>query len=747
MGIIRRVQLASDPSCSGVSALLRLLEVSPVYASIRLGNMIAAAIRRLAPPRLRPFPPAPQSKGISVVIPERGNPGLLGECLTSVEQALAEIEEPAEVIVVVNGSDPADYEGLRSAHGAVCWLFFAEPLGFSGAVRRGVVGARHDWVYLLNSDMLVDPGALRELLPWRAPHVFALASQIFMRDTARRREESGWADFRIERGCVEIFDAQPEDSETTRGSLYAGGGSSLFQRRLLLEIMGKREPYHPFYWDDVEWGVAAWKRGYECLFCPKSTVRHTHRATVAKFYAAGEVEHTFRRNACQFQLRNLEALGSPRALCRRMLGLDRGSFRIVASPRNLSAALLRRVRSARLPFNDRCLLYVRHKYYSVPPGAAAAKPVVLVASPFGLFPPAHGGAVRLNELLGRLGGSFSVVLLSDEAGTYGRESLPYFKRLASVHLIAGRPEAAPGGGDRARIAAHSHDGMQEALERLAACWRPAVVQVEYLELAGLRRPRGRRAPWLLTLHDVPLPAGGAGETIEDRYKRALIRRFDRVVVCSAEDERLLGGGRSALVPNGGRVNDGLYNPSPDSGVLLFAGAFRYRPNLSGIREFLEKVYPALKEEFPAAELWVLGGRDAVRDVEGIACFSQAGVCVFDYVEDVRPYLQRCAVTINPQVDIRGSSIKVMESLAFGRVCVSTCDGARGIPAGRFSGLVTVPRIEDFREPLELLLRDPRQRREIERPPAQMPAECTWERSAQMLAGLYRECIAETGERT
>jgi len=89
----------------------------------------------------------------------------------------------------------------------------------------------------------------------------------------------------------------------------------------------------------------------------------------------------------------------------------------------------------------------------------------------------------------------------------------------------------------------------------------------------------------------------------------------------------------------------------------------------------------------------------------------------------------------------------MESLAFGRVCVSTYDGARGVPAGRFSALVTVPRIEDFREPLARLLRDPRRRWEIERPPAEMPAECTWDRSARMLADLYRECIAEGGGRT
>ena len=55
---------------------------------------------------------------------------------------------------------------------------------FSGCVRRGrnrhVAG--------------VHPGVLSALLPWRAPHVFGIASQIYFRDAKKRREETGWTD-------------------------------------------------------------------------------------------------------------------------------------------------------------------------------------------------------------------------------------------------------------------------------------------------------------------------------------------------------------------------------------------------------------------------------------------------------------------------------------------------------------------------------------------------------------------------
>ena len=127
---------------------------------------------------------------------------------------------------------------------------------------RGIKAARFDWVYLLNSDMVVAPEALAKLMPWRAAHVFAIASQIFLADASRRREETGWTGFRVQDGMFEIFDVLPEDATTVRGHLYAGGGASLFRRELLLRFLSRSHPYNPVYWEDVEWGVRAWHAGW-----------------------------------------------------------------------------------------------------------------------------------------------------------------------------------------------------------------------------------------------------------------------------------------------------------------------------------------------------------------------------------------------------------------------------------------------------------------------------------------------------
>lgn len=142
--------------------------------------LVARSERRFArqpdPPRAALPQPLRWAPGLSLIVPERGGGELLAQCLAAAHAALAEIDEAVEVIVVVNGSPRADYASLESRFPAVRWLWFDAALGFTRAVLAGVVGARFGAIYLLNNDMLLEPAALRALLPWRGPAVFAVAS-------------------------------------------------------------------------------------------------------------------------------------------------------------------------------------------------------------------------------------------------------------------------------------------------------------------------------------------------------------------------------------------------------------------------------------------------------------------------------------------------------------------------------------------------------------------------------------------
>ena len=108
---------------------------------------------------------------------------------------------------------------------------------------------------------------------------------------------------------------------------------------------------------------------------------------------------------------------------------------------------------------------------------------------------------------------------------------------------------------------------------------------------------------------------------------------------------------------------------------------------------------------PAATLQILGGDEHPQYTRGAAAFAQAGVDVLGHRDDVPDLLGASTLTINPQQSIRGSAVKLVESLAAGRVCISTTAGARGFAAAAPAGLVTVPDVAAMAEPIVALLAD------------------------------------------
>ena len=450
------------------------LRFAPLYLALR-------AAERLA--RARPWPRRARDEaeggGVSVLIPERGTPDLLSDTLAAAEAALARIDEPGELVVVVNGAPRTDYAALQVRHPQVRWQFHPRPLGYNGAIVAGLRAVRHPWTYLLNSDMVLAADALAALLPYRQPQVFGICSQIFFADPSRRREETGWSDFHPDPQQPVVYERLPEPGAPARGSLYAGGGSALCRSALLRRYARDSAPYNPFYWEDAEWGVRAWQEGWEAVFCPDSHAVHQHRGTVKRYYEADEVERVIRRNALQFDLRHDFTRRSAReqvGTIAREPAATQDELAAVAVARGAfhrrRAALEARARGLDLA------LAAPAKFYA-PRRAGAARPRVLLVTPFALFPPAHGGARRVAELLQRLSDEVDFILLSDERSLYDARAWPGFAHFRAVHLIAGR-------GDRAgeapltlpeRIARHAHPKLRAELRRLLAAYRPDVVQV------------------------------------------------------------------------------------------------------------------------------------------------------------------------------------------------------------------------------------------------------------------------------
>jgi glycosyltransferase involved in cell wall biosynthesis len=275
-----------------------------------------------------------------------------------------------------------------------------------------------------------------------------------------------------------------------------------------------------------------------------------------------------------------------------------------------------------------------------------------------------------------------------------------------------------------------------------------------MELAALAAARHGRPRWLLALHDVylsgtplssaqPSALSPSPEASSDAAQLAAMARFDALTVCSAEDAALLPDSAPVtMIGNGATDRRNAYRPSSESPRLLFMGPFRYAQNRDGILEFLATAWPALRSRFPDLVLTILGGAESAEVGAAEPNLRQPGIELVTAFVDPTPYLDQCTLTINPQRSIRGSSIKLIESLLAGRVCVSTADGARGFTDSGLEGLVLAPAIAAMDTPIAALLVDHIERRRRERGDDPRLDAFTWNTMADRQFDLYRRLLGQ-----
>lgn len=365
----------------------------------------------------------------------------------------------------------------------------------------------------------------------------------------------------------------------------------------------------------------------------------------------------------------------------------------------------------------------------------ASKPSLLCVTPYAIFPPLHGGARRIFELYRRLAPDWNIVILSDEGASYQEVFKAWREgRPNALFTVDGRSEPLDLRNTRiGRVESHSRPALQTGIDHVLAQYPIDIVIIEYIELAGLVRSATKSVPWVLDLHDV-LTDGSEPEA--DRFERDLIDQFDELIVTSKEDASLLGRD-SRLIANG--VDHGAYPtvPSKDDGPILFAGPFRYAPNAEGAAQFINEALPAILQEVPHAKLRVLVGEGVDPQVLTTPALMHPSVELVREYKDISHELRHAALTINPVFGIRGSPLKVAESLVAGRICLATRDGCRGYDVATLDALIAVDNIAALSAPIAHLLKSTDERHRIEQTGRSALAHLDWRKLANDFDSVLR----------
>jgi len=134
-----------------------------------------------------------------------------------------------------------------------------------------------------------------------------------------------------------------------------------------------------------------------------------------------------------------------------------------------------------------------------------------------------------------------------------------------------------------------------------------------------------------------------------------------------------------FLPNMPKLPSAHYCTMEQNRMYLFTvGLMSYKPNYQGVNNFLLTIWPVFHKYHPDVE-YLIGGKDAPQKL--VQQWNQIpGVRYVGFVEDLGKVYQHCIATVVPVESGGGTCIKVLESLAYSRVCLSTVFGARGIQA-------------------------------------------------------------------
>jgi len=312
---------------------------------------------------------------------------------------------------------------------------------------------------------------------------------------------------------------------------------------------------------------------------------------------------------------------------------------------------------------------------------------ILWVTPILPYPPTTGGDIQVCQQLTALAGDYEQHLLCFYgAGQTAALADGLRPPAASVTMLKGTQETLPEYAAAPAVVNHHYaSGMKAELRRQLVALRPDLVlfvfwfMALYVEqLRELRRVK--TAALAVDLEYRRRCSAGESDWSHCRdWELRLLAQVDYpLAICARDAERLqrdLPEKRVQVVPVHVPVADAV-RPAADGQAIAFVGALDHAPNADGLRWFMREGFPALRAQFPALQLYIVGRRPPA-DIRALADQDPL-ITVTGTVPDVAPYLRRVRLALIPLRAGSGIKTKIVEALGYGLPVVTTPVGREGL---------------------------------------------------------------------
>lgn len=223
-----------------------------------------------------------KSFSISVVIPNYNGRHLLEKNLPSVYTALKNVAI-WEVIIVDDASTDDSVNYLKNNYPNITLLVNETNKGFAATINKGITAARYDLVLALNSDVQLTSSYFEPQYKYfYRTDTFGVMGKItgFGNEQVQDAAKFPKVSFK---GIKTSYNYSPLDTnDRWFPSFFLSGANALMDRKKLTELNKFDELYSPFYYEDADLGLRAWRTGCKCYYEPQAVCMHELSSTISK---------------------------------------------------------------------------------------------------------------------------------------------------------------------------------------------------------------------------------------------------------------------------------------------------------------------------------------------------------------------------------------------------------------------------------------------------------------------------------
>lgn len=233
---------------------------------------------------------------LTIAVNSYRNPEILRLCLQSIDKELSGSALRYEIIVADSATEEDTEMLMREEFPHVRFFPHAANVGFKTLVNVSIERALGEYIFLINSDILLSPGAVPAMLDYLKAHpeIGVLGPKQFnfngsLQPSAfhfyrpqtilYRRTWLGKLPFA--KRHLRWFTLADEDLERPRAVDWLIGSALLVSREKAL-LVGPMDDRFFMYMEDVDWCRRFWEKGFQVVYFPLTFMYHYHGKGSAK---------------------------------------------------------------------------------------------------------------------------------------------------------------------------------------------------------------------------------------------------------------------------------------------------------------------------------------------------------------------------------------------------------------------------------------------------------------------------------